>query len=239
MYVQRHNDCSWTTHTGGCGDRNKPPKDVSEPTGTAMNEQTNPFTGGGSGPNWQAAEAAWTNFQQSSQSSPPNPDATFLSNMAGKGCGFYEKRLKAQVNSFVSQFGGSFGSGSNSSNAANAGSNPAWQSQKYARIMWLADKVQDCSGSNTPGIVQCINDWIDDSSNDSVMTSAQCANGNPALSAGNIENTKFRHKTIADCTTLQNKIDQMATMIPNETGCNVIRKQAKHDYLVNLKSNCC
>ena len=105
--------------------------------------------------------------------------------------------------------------------------------------MWLADKVQDCSGSNTPGIVQCINDWIDDSSNDSVMTSAQCANGNPALSAGNIENTKFRHKTIADCSMLDAKIANFLQLSQTTTGCEQVRKQAKHDWLTNLKNSCC
>ena len=199
--------------------------------GKSMNEQTNPFSGGGSGPNWQAAEAAWANFQQSTQSSPPGPDATFLSNMAGKGCGFYEKRLTAQINSFVNQFGGSFGGAGSS--------NPAWQSQKYARIMWLANQVQQCSGANTSGTVQCFYDWINDSSNDGPLTSAQCANGNAAVNASNIQQTKFRHQSIADCPSLQNKIDDMAALMTTSTGCNLIRKTAKHDWLSNLKNNCC
>ena len=202
-------------HEGACG----------------MNEQySNPFDGSGTGPNWDAARSAWVNWNSTNQGGAPTPDSTFLSNMQGKGCGFYEKRLKSQMNSFVNKFGGSFG-GSGSSN-------PAWQSQKYARIMWLADEVRGCSGTGG-GVVTCINDWIDDSSNDSILTSAQCANGNPAINAQNLANTKFRHKSIADCGQLSNKISEFAGLIQTSTGCSVVRKQAKHDYLVNLKNHCC
>ena len=205
-----------------------------------INEQVNPnpFSGGGSGPNWQAAEAAWANFQQSTQSSPPGPDATFLSNMAGKGCGFYEKRLKAQVNSFVSQFGGSLGSASNQTNVT-GGQNPAWQSQKYARIMWLASTVRDCGGTNSSSLVtECINNWIEDPSNDGPLDSATC-NGSQAISAKNKENTKFRHKSIADCSMLDAKIANFLQLSQTTTGCEQVRKQAKHDWLTNLKNSCC
>ena len=199
-----------------------------------MNEQTNPFSGGGMGPNWQAAEAAWTAWNATNQGGAPQPDATFLSNMAGKTCGFYSNRLGAQLNSFVTQFGGSFGQ--------TGSSNPAWQSNKYARIMWLANEVQHCNSQNQSSsstAVTCINNWIDDSANDHHLTSAQCANGNQALSSGNIANTKFRHKSIADCTELQNKIDQFSALMLTTSGCSLIRKTAKHSYLSALHNSCC
>ena len=209
-------------------------KIIKESIKELMNEQSNPFSNG-TGPNWQAAEAAWTSWNSTNQGGTPQPDSTFLSNMQGKGCGFYEKRLEAQVDSFVNQFGGSFG-GSGSSN-------PAWQSQKYARIMWLADKVRSCNGAGQipgGGTVTCINDWIDDSANDGPLTSAQCTNGNPAINAQNMAKTKFRNKTIADCGQLGNKISNFAALLQtNLPGCSPIRKQAKHDYLVNLKTHCC
>jgi hypothetical protein len=209
-----------------------------------MNEQTNPFSGGGSGPNWQAAEAAWSSFQQSTQSNPPNPDATFLSNMAGKGCGFYEKRLNAQVNSFVSNFGGSFGAGTNASNAPNQGQNPAWQSQKYARIMWLADAVYNCNNPNTSSTPQsanasCFYDFLNDSTNDTLLTTPVCYNGNQAVAQGNMEQTKFRWQSIADCSMLDDKIAKMLHLSQTTTGCEQIRKSAKHEYLLELKQNCC
>ena len=206
-----------------------------------INEQTNPFSGGGSGPNWDAAQAAWANFDSNTQGSPPQADATFLSNMAGKGCGFYEKRLEAQVNSFVNQFGGSLGSSANQTNVT-GGQNPAWQSQKYARIMWLSSAVQDCNsggGTTNSSNVGCISNWIDDTSNDGPLDSATCANGNQAISAKNKENTKFRHKSISDCTTIQNKLDDFADAISSSSGCMQVRKQAKYDWLTNLKTNCC
>ena len=61
----------------------------------ALKEQltSNPFIGGGSGPNWQAAEQAWEDWDNQNQGGAPQPDAVFLNNMDGKGCGFYEKRL--------------------------------------------------------------------------------------------------------------------------------------------------
>ena len=214
-----------------------------------MIEQMNPFTGGGSGPNWQAAEAAWTNFTANTQGGAPQPNAIFLGNMAGKGCPFYNTRLTAQMNSFVNQFGGSFGAGSNASNSPSQGSNPAWQSEKYARIMWLAAKVQDCNnqGSGTSGgfgstsvsTVQCINDWIDDPSNDNPLLNAVCANGNQALSQNNIQTTKFRHKSRADCTTINDKIDSLNDQLTVATGCAIQRKTAKRDYLTALKAHCC
>ena len=200
-------------------------------------QNTNPFSGGGSGPNWDAAQAAWTNWNSDTQGSAPNPDATFLSNMAGKGCGFYENRLTAQVNSFVQKFGGSFGSGANQTNTS-GGMNPAWQSQKYARIMWLSDKVQDCN-STSSNVSQCIIDFIDDPANDGPLDSALCVNGNQAINQTNKENTKFRHRSIADCGMLNNKLTQLTNAIATETGCNIVRKQAKHDYLTSLKNSCC
>ena len=192
---------------------------------------SNPFTGGGSGPNWQAAEQAWEDWNNTNQGGAPQPDAVFLDNMQGKGCGFYDKRLEAQVNSFVNQFGASFGQADSS--------NPAWQSQKYARIMWLANKVQtDCSGTTT-GQVSCFYNWINDTSNDGVLDSAQCANGSQAITANNKANMKFRHQSISDCGMLDNKIAEFVTAIANSSGCATVRKQAKHDYLVNLKNHCC
>ena len=207
-------------------------KIIKESIKELMNEQSNPFSNG-TGPNWQAAEAAWTSWNSTNQGGTPQPDSTFLSNMQGKGCGFYEKRLEAQVDSFVNQFGGSFG-GSGSSN-------PAWQSQKYARIMWLARKMRGCSNvvGGGLGVVTCINNWIDDSANDGPLTSAQCANGNPAINAQNMTNTKFRHKSIADCNMLKKKIIEFNSLIQTSTGCKLVRKQAKHDYLVNLNNHCC
>ena len=201
-----------------------------------IHEQTNPFSGGGSGPNWDAAQAAWTNWNSETQGGAPQADATFLSNMAGKGCGFYEKRLRAQVNSFVSQFGGTFGSGANQTNTS-GGMNPAWQSQKYARIMWLSDKVQDCN-STSSNVSQCIIDFIDNPANDGPLDSATC-NGSQAISAKNKENTKFRHRSIADCGMLDNKISEMLQLSQTTTGCEQIRKEAKHDWLTNLKNSCC
>jgi len=202
-----------------------------------IHEQTNPFSGGGSGPNWDAAQAAWTNWNSETQGGAPQADATFLSNMAGKGCGFYEKRLKAQVNSFVSQFGGSFGSGANQTNTS-GGMNPAWQSQKYARIMWLSDKVQDCN-STSSNVSQCIIDFIDNPANDGPLDSAMCANGNQAINPTNKENTKFRHRSIADCGMLDNKLVALTDIIATSTGCMQIRKQAKYDWLTSLKNSCC
>ena len=216
-----------------------------------INEQVNPnpFSGGGSGPNWAAAEAAWANFSSTGQSSPPNPDATFLSNMAGKGCGFYEKRLKAQVNSFVSQFGGSLGSASNQTNVT-GGQNPAWQSQKYARIMWLSDAVYDCNNPSATSSAasgttaqsdnaSCFYDWINDSTNDVILTTPVCNNGNQAISQQNLEKTKFRHQSIADCNMLDNKIAKMLHLSQTTTGCEQIRKAAKHEYLTELRQHCC
>jgi len=195
-----------------------------------LNEQTNPFSGGGSGPNWAAAEAAWQSWNSTNQGGAPQPDSTFLNNMANRGCGFYQTRLTAQVNSFVGQFGGSFGGGSSS--------NPAWQSKKYARIMWLANAVQNCSGQSG-GVVSCITSWINDPDNDLLLSSPICNNGNQAISPSNIQQTKFRHQSIADCGMLDTKISDLATLILTTTGCNQIRKQAKHDYLVSLKNSCC
>lgn len=188
---------------------------------------SNPFSGG-SGPNWTDAESAWASWNSANQGNAPRPNAVFLGNMAGKGCNFYQARLTAQVNSFVNQFGGSFGGAGSS--------NPAWQSEKYARIMWLANEVQNCSGTTN---VTCFSDFINDAANDGPLTSAVCANGNAALSPQNIQNTKFRHQSISDCTMLDNKIAEIAAQIPTTSGCQTIRKQAKHDYLTNLQNNCC
>lgn len=210
-------------------------KIIKESIKELMVEQTNPFSGG-TGPNWTAASTAWTAWNASNQGGAPQPDATFLSNMQNKNCNFYQKRLTAQVNDFITRFGSSLG--------GSGASNPAWQSQKYARIMWLANEVQGCSNqsgsSNTPtGAVSCINNWIDDTSNDGPLTSAVCANGNPAISATNMANTKFRHQSIADCAMLDNKIDVFAAAMLTTTGCALVRKTAKHDYLVNLQNACC
>ena len=193
----------------------------------------NPFTGGGSGPNWQAAEAAWNTWNASNQGGAPQPDQNFLNNMAGKGCGFFEKRLTAQINSFVNQFGGSFGN--------TGSSNPAWQSKKYARIMWLANEVQQCNtGSTGSGNTStCFATWLNDPQNDVILTSATCANGNQAVNAQNLQSMKFRHQSISDCSMLSNKIADIASQIPNASGCQAIRKQAKHDYLLALKNHCC
>ena len=69
----------WCNETGDCHDDRSPQIEPLTITGVdivnlqeriskrIMKEQTNPFTGGGSGPNWQAAEAAWANFNQSTQ----------------------------------------------------------------------------------------------------------------------------------------------------------------------------
>ena len=38
-----------------------------------LTEQTNPFSGGGSGPNWQAAEQAWQSWNASNQGGAPPP----------------------------------------------------------------------------------------------------------------------------------------------------------------------
>jgi len=203
-----------------------------------MNELTNPFTGGGSGPNWQDAEDAWQNWDDNNQSGAPSPNQTFLSAMNGRGCGFYQKRLTAQLNSFVHTFGGSFGAGSNASDAPNQGQNPAWQSEKYARIMWLASAVQDCN-SQTSTAVGCINDWIDDTSNDTTLTSATCANGNTALSPSNIQNMQFRWKSRADCASIEEQINDLNDQIIDTQGCNTIRKTAKRDYLQLLANHCC
>ncbi len=192
---------------------------------------SNPFTGGGSGPNWQAAEQAWEDWNNTNQGGAPQPDAVFLNNMDGKGCGFYEKRLEAQVNSFVNQFGASFGQAGSS--------NPAWQSQKYARIMWLANKVQnDCSGTTT-GQVGMFFNYLNDPANDGPLDSAQCANGNQAISAQNKASMKFRHQSMSDCGMLQNKIDAMSAAATNATGCAIIRKQAKLDYLTQMQASVC
>ena len=75
--------------------------------------------------------------------------------------------------------------------------------------------------------------------NDGPLDSATCANGNQAISAKNKENTKFRHKSISDCTTIQNKLDDFADAISSSSGCMQVRKQAKYDWLTNLKTNCC
>jgi hypothetical protein len=209
--------------------RNKYQQLTSKPQ-RIIREQTNPFTGGGTGPNWAAAEAAWQSWNSTNQGGSPQPDSTFLNNMDNKGCSFYQARLTAQVNSFVDKFGGQFGTVGSS--------NPAWQSQKYARIMWLANAVQNCSGQST-GTVSCINSWINDSTNDSLFTSAVCNNGNQAISPENMEQTKFRWQSIADCSMLDNKIDEFAALILTSTGCNQVRKQTKHDYLESLKNSCC
>ena len=105
--------------------------------------------------------------------------------------------------------------------------------------MWLANKVQtDCSGTTT-GQVSCFSNWINDSSNDGPLDSAQCANGNQAISAQNKANTKFRHQSMSDCGMLQNKIDAMNVALNNATGCAIIRKQAKIDYLTQMKTAIC
>jgi len=194
-----------------------------------LTEQTNPFSGGGSGPNWQAAEQAWQSWNASNQGGAPPPPPAWVTDMTGRTCNFYQARLTAQVNSFVTQFGGQFGSAGSS--------NPAWQSTKYSKIMWLANAVQDCSGTTN---VSCFSDFINDTANDGPLTSAVCNNGNQALSAQNIQNTKFRHQSMSDCNMLDNKIAEFAALLQtNLPGCSLIRKQAKHDYLVNLQSNCC
>jgi len=222
-----------------------------------MTEQTNPFMGGGTGPNWDAAVQAWDSWNASNQTGAPQPNSVFLGNMDGKGCGFYQKRLIAQLNSFVAQFGGSLGAGSNAANIS-GGMNPAWQSEKYARVMWLAAKVQDCntqgagsesSGSTiggvsmpSPSTVNCINTWIDDPANDNTLTSATtaiCNNGNPALTTKNIEAMKFRHKSLADCVQIGNKIDDLEDQLTTAAGCHIVRKTAKRDYLQLLHDHCC
>jgi hypothetical protein len=143
-----------------------------------LNEQSaiNPFAGG-TGPNWQAASQAWQNWNATNQGGAPQPPSAWIAQVQGRGCNFYQARLTAQVDSFIQQFGGQLG--------GTASSNPAWQSQKYAKIMWLANKVRiTCTGGGTPppSPVTCINDWIDDPANDAVLVNATCANGNPAIS---------------------------------------------------------
>jgi len=249
----------WCNETGDCHDDHSPQTEPLTITGMEvinlqerigkriMKEQTNPFAGG-SGPNWDAAEDAWSQWNAEGQTGAPTPDQTFLDNMAGKGCGFYEKRLKAQVNSFVSQFGGSFGAGTNASNAPHQGSNPAWQSQKYARIMWLSDAVYDCnnasSQTNTSSTAQsanasCFYDFLNDPANDPLLTGPVCNNGNQAIAQGNMEQTKFRWQSIADCNMLDDKIAKMLHLSQTTTGCEQIRKAAKHEYLIELKQSCC
>ena len=246
----------WCNETGDCHDDRSPQIEPLTITGVdivnlqerisnrlILEQYTNPFDGAGSGPNWDAARNAWANFQQSSQSSPPGPDATFLSNMAGKGCGFYEKRLVAQVDSFVNQFGGSFGNEANSTNIS-GGKNPAWQSQKYARIMWLTKTVFNCSTSGANSASQssnasCFYGFINDTTNDGPLTSAICPNGNVAISPQNLEKTKFRWQSFSECNMLDSKIATFLQLAQTTTGCDQVRKQAKHDYLVSLKSSCC
>ena len=208
-----------------------PPRDTKPKSPKKLREQINPFSGGGSGPNWQAAATAWDNWNATTQQGAPQADQIFLNNMQGKGCNFYQARLTAQINDFINRFGHTF--------ASAGSSNPAWQSKKYARIMWLANKVQtDCSGTTT-GQVSCFYNWINDTSNDGVLDSAQCANGSQAITANNKANMKFRHQSISDCGMLDNKIAEFVTAIANSSGCATVRKQAKHDYLVNLKNHCC
>ena len=197
----------------------------------SLNEQTNPFSGG-TGPNWQAASQAWQSWNATNQGGAPQPDQTFLNNMQNRNCNFYENRLTAQVNSFMSQFGTAFGD-------PNQSTNPAWQSQKYARIMWLADKVRvDCSGGTAPN-VQCFNDFIDDPGNEAVLTAAVCPNGSTAFTQQHLSQMKFRHKSISDCGMLEDKISEIQAQMVGAQGCTLVRKQAKHDYLTSLESHCC
>ena len=102
--------------------------------------------------------------------------------------------------------------------------------------MWLANEVQGCSGTTN---VSCFSDFINDTSNDGLLTSAQCANGNQALTQQNIDNMKFRHQSISDCAMLDAKIDVFAAAMLTAGGCSLVRKTTKHDYLVNLKNACC
>ena len=199
-----------------------------------MNEQIsdNPFIGN-TNPNWQAAAAAWNTWDSQNQGGAPQPDSIFLNNMQGRPCSFYSARLTAQLNAFVNQFGGSFGqAGSN---------NPAWQSQKYARIMWLANKVQQCGGvgSTNPGsqTTTCFSSFINNPSNDGSLTTATCNNGSIALDPSNISAMKFRLQSTSDCTELGNKLNAIQSQVV--TGCAVIRKQLKFNYMVALKNNCC
>ena len=251
----------WCNETGDCHDDHSPQTEPLTITGMeiinlqerigkrigngVIKEQTNPFSGG-SGPNWDAAEQAWANWSIETQSGAPTADQTFLDNMANKSCEFYDRRLTAQVNSFVNQFGGSFGGGSNLSSAPHAGSNPAWQSQKYARIMWLSDAVYNCStgGNNTIGNSQgtnvgCFYNFLNDPANDATLTTPVCNNGNQAISPNNMEQTKFRWQSISDCGMLGNKITQFLESIQTTTGCEQMRKMAKHEYLTNLHDTCC
>ena len=204
-----------------------------------MNEQisNNPFIGN-TNPNWQAAAAAWNTWNSQNQGGAPQPDSIFLNNMQGRPCSFYSTRLTAQLNAFVNQFGGSFGqAGSN---------NPAWQSQKYARIMWLADKVQQCNssggvGSLNPGsqTATCFSSFINNPSNDGSLTTATCNNGSIALNPSNISAMKFRLQSTSDCTELNNKINVIQSELQVMTGCAAIRKQLKLDYMLSLKNSCC
>jgi hypothetical protein len=205
-----------------------------------MNEQIsdNPFMGN-TNPNWQAAATAWDMWNAENQGGAPQPDSVFLNNMQGRSCSFYSTRLTAQLDAFVNQFGGSFGqAGSN---------NPAWQSQKYARIMWLANEVQQCNPSSGGGLgpintsnsqtATCFSGFLNNISNDGPLATATCSNGNIALDASNISAMKFRLQSTSNCTELNNKINAIQSQV--ETGCNITRKQLKFDYMVALKNNCC
>tara|TARA_R110001583_G_scaffold93302_2_gene236141 strand:- start:3819 stop:5036 length:1218 start_codon:yes stop_codon:yes gene_type:complete len=256
----------WCNETGDCHDDHSPQTEpltikgmevinLQERIGRRiMKEQNNPFSGG-SGPNWDAAEAAWANWNATTQTGAPgtqdllNTSSTFINNMAGKSCEFYQKRLTAQVNSFVNQFGGSLGADANATNVT-GGQNPAWQSQKYARIMWLSDAVYDCNNPSATSSAasgttaqsdnaSCFYDWINDSTNDVILTTPVCNNGNQAISQQNLEKTKFRHQSIADCNMLDNKIAKMLHLSQTTTGCEQIRKAAKHEYLTELRQHCC
>ena len=50
---------------------------------------------------------------------------------------------------------------------------------------------------------------------------------------------KFRHKSQADCRTIENKIDDLDEQLTTAAGCHIVRKTAKRDYLQLLHNHCC
>ena len=117
--------------------------------------------------------------------------------------------------------------------------------------MWLSDAVYNCNNSNTTGgsltttssaqesNANCFYTFLNDPANDPLLTNAVCPNGNQAIKPNNMEQTKFRWQSISDCQMLNTKIAKMLNLAQTTTGCEQVRKSAKHEYLVELRQSCC